>query len=144
MVSLATAEAAWQRQGQLDTDSCGWHYVEGLSATNDPTLAIAWDKSWGLGHNGQRIRKFGREVIYVNGSTVAKLVQDWPKFAVEQQEKLAKAIAARTNGGPPIRWSDEETLGTNRFAAPLAKIAGWGNEELKLASAAKSLAPGRK
>ena len=36
MVSLATAEAAWQRQGQLDADSCGWHYVEGLSATNDP------------------------------------------------------------------------------------------------------------
>lgn len=117
IVPLATAEAAWQRQGQLDAESCGWHYVEGLS-TNDPSIAIAWDKSWGLGYNGQRIRKFGREVIYADGSTVAKLIKDWPQFAADQQEKIAKVIAERGTNGPPIRWSDEETLGTNWFPQP--------------------------
>jgi hypothetical protein len=95
--------------------------VEGLAATNDPTIAIIWDKSWGLGHNGQRIRKFGREVIYVNGSTAAKLTQDWPKFAMEQRAKLAKLIAERGTNGPPIRWSDEESLGTNWFPRPKLK-----------------------
>jgi len=118
IVPLATAETAWQQKGQLDAESCGWHYVEGLSATNDATIAIGWDKSWGLGHNGQRIRKFGREVIYLNSSTEAKLINDWPKFAMEQREKLAKIIAARGTNGPPIRWSDEETLGTNWFPRP--------------------------
>jgi hypothetical protein len=92
--------------------------VEGLAATNDPAIAIAWDKSWGLGHNGQRIRKFGREVIFADGSTLPKLIKDWPQFATEQLEKIAGAIAERGTNGPLIRWSDEETLGTNWFPKP--------------------------
>jgi hypothetical protein len=121
MVPLVTAEKAWQQLGQLDPTSCGWHYVEGLSATNDPGIAIAWDKSWGLGHNGQRIRKFGREVIFLDGSTKPKLLPEWPEFAAEQRKKLADVIATRPEGSPPIRWSDEETLGTNWFPVPRQK-----------------------
>src|SRR5438552_1963440 len=37
-------------QGErLGPDSCGWHYVEGLSRDDDPQLALVWDKA-GLGH----------------------------------------------------------------------------------------------
>lgn len=121
IVPLATAEAAWNRYGWLEAESCGWHYIEGLATTNDPSIAIAWDKSWGLGHNGQRIRKFGREVIYLDGSTAAKLLKDWPQFAIDQREKLARVMASRSSGAPPIRWSDEETLGTNWSPAPKPK-----------------------
>jgi hypothetical protein len=38
--------------GKLGPDSCGWHYVEGLTDTDDPQIAILWDKV-GLGHNGE-------------------------------------------------------------------------------------------
>jgi hypothetical protein len=114
---LAITRAAWERHGELDARSCGWHYVEGLSATNDASVAVAWDKSWGLGHQGQRIRKFGREVIYADGRLVSKLVTDWPAFATDQREKLARLMASRSTNDPAIRWSDEETLGTNVFPA---------------------------
>ena len=117
-IPLEAATAAWKRDGHLGPDSCGWHYVEGLNENDDPSIAVVWDKAWGLGHNGQRIRGFGREIILTDGSNRGILVRDWPKFAFEQRAKLAKLIAARGTNGPPIRWSDEESLGTNWFPVP--------------------------
>ncbi len=113
------AQAAWKKDRQLGPSSCGWHYVEGLNEKDDSEIAIVWDKAWGLGHNGQRIRGFAHEVAFVDGTTKGIALKEWPKFAMEQREKLAKVIASRTNGAPPIRWSDEDTLGTNWF--PLLK-----------------------
>lgn len=116
-VKFKVAEAVWQEQGELSPETCGWHYVEGLRDTDDHEIAIAWDKAWGLGHNGQRIRGFGREVILVDGSHRGILNKDWPKFALEQREKLAKVMAYREADDPPVRWSDEESLGPNQFPA---------------------------
>jgi len=112
------AQAAWETDHELGPDSCGWHYVEGLREGDDPGIAVVWDKAWGLGHNGQRIRGFGREIILLDGDHSGKLLKEWPAFAMEQREKLAKVIAERGTNGPPIRWSDEETLGTNWFPRP--------------------------
>jgi hypothetical protein len=114
-IPLKLAQAAWDEDLELGPQSCGWHYVEGLLVDDDSEIAIAWDKAWGLGHNGQRIRGFAHEVILIDGSSKGIALKEWPKFAMEQREKLAKLIASRTNGAPPIRWSDEDTLGTNWF-----------------------------
>ena len=114
-ISEETAQKEWAANGRLDSETCGWHYVEGLNTNDAGDIAVLWDKSWGLGHNGQRIRGFGREVVFVNGSGRSLLLKDWPQFARDQKEKISKVISARTKGAPPIRWSDEETLGTNRF-----------------------------
>jgi hypothetical protein len=40
---------------------------------------------------------------------------------MEQREMLAKLIVSRPTNSPPIRWSDEESLGTNWFPAPKQK-----------------------
>jgi hypothetical protein len=47
----------------LDEESCGWHYVEGLTQRDDRRLAIFWDKV-GLGHHGQRLPHGGHTVIF--------------------------------------------------------------------------------
>jgi len=117
-VAEPVARAALLQDGVLSPESCGWNYVEGLSTNDSSQLAIAWDKSWGVGHDGRRIRGFGREVVYTDGSDGVILFENWPKFAMEQRDKLTKLIAARETNGPPIRWSDEESLGTNWFPRP--------------------------
>jgi len=117
-IPLKMARESWSRQRSLDPESCGWHYVEGLQTNDDPQIALAWDKVFGLGHNGQRIRGLAHEVILVDGSRKGIAMKEWPKFAQEQREKLAKVIASRPTNSPPIRWSDEETLGTNWFPVP--------------------------
>lgn len=120
-IPLTVAKLAWERDGHLGPESCGWHYIEGLRDDDDPTIAVVWDKAWGLGHNGQRIRGFARAIVLLDGSHSGKMLKDWPQFATEQREKIAKVIASRPSGNPPIRWSDEETLGTNWFSAPKQK-----------------------
>jgi len=47
-VPIEVAQAALARYGKLGPDSCGWHYVEGLTEADDPEIAILWDKV-GLG-----------------------------------------------------------------------------------------------
>jgi len=114
-VPVKMARAALLKNGVLSPESCGWNYVEGLSTNDSGQIAIAWDKSWGIGHDGRRIRGFGRELVYADGSDGVILYENWPKFAMGQREKLAMIITSRSTSAPPIRWSDEETLGTNRF-----------------------------
>jgi hypothetical protein len=99
--------------GGLDPASCGWHYVEGLRDDDDPELAVAWDKVEGLDHNGQRRPGLAHEVVFVDGSVRLVTVRDWPNFAAEQRERLARTKATRSAGAPRIRWSDEATLGPN-------------------------------
>jgi hypothetical protein len=74
-----------------------------------------------VGHDGRRIRGFGREVVFSDGFDGVIMLQDWPRFAMEQREKIAALIKSRGTNAPPIRWSDEETLGTNRFPVPKTK-----------------------
>jgi hypothetical protein len=70
----------------LDADSCGWHYVEGLTKSDDGELAIFWDKV-GLGHHGQRLWEGGHSVVFVDGMSRVVSAEEWPQF-LEQQAKL--------------------------------------------------------
>lgn len=112
-ISLGTAQAAWTRDGHLGPESCGWHYIEGLRKDDDPQMALAWDKAWGLGHNGQRVRGLGHIVILVGGEERAVALQEWPKYAMDLREKLDRIRQSRATNAPSIRWSDVESLGTN-------------------------------
>jgi hypothetical protein len=88
-VPLKVTEAALRETGKLGPDSCGWHYVEGLTDTDDPQIAILWDKI-GLGHNGERIKGGGHEVGYLDGSHRVINASNWPAFMEEQKQLLAQ------------------------------------------------------
>lgn len=112
-VGLDVASAALARDGVLGPNSCGWHYVEGLRDDDDPNLAVVWDKVTGLNHNGRRTAGQGHEVVLLDGSAQGIPESIWPQFIAEQKKLLAKTASGRTNGAPPLRWSDEQTLGPN-------------------------------
>src|SRR5262245_19376168 len=48
-----------ERGERLTPETCGWHYVEGLTLNDNRRIAILWDKA-GLGHNGERNSDGGR------------------------------------------------------------------------------------
>jgi len=99
--------------GVLGPASCGWHYIEGLREDDDPQLAVLWDRITGLGHNGQRRSGLEREVVMIDGSAQQISKEAWPAFVREQKKLLAETAANRPPNSPPIRWSDEQTLGPN-------------------------------
>jgi hypothetical protein len=100
-VSLQTVERALAKNHKLDPDSCGWHYVEGLTLSDDPQIAVVWDKI-GLGHNGQHLKNGGHEVIFVSGSELVISGPSWPKFLKEQQELLAHRNPKAIQGLPEL------------------------------------------
>jgi hypothetical protein len=76
-------------QGQrLTPETCGWHYVEGLTLKDDRRLGILWDKV-GLGHNGERISDGGRTVLRVNLGYEYIPGSEWERFLEEQKQLLA-------------------------------------------------------
>ena len=85
----------------LDPESCGWHYVEGLTLQDDPALAILWDKV-GLGHNGQRLADGGHEVLFDDGTSRIVSGSEWPGFLDRQHELLASRNAAAEKGQPAL------------------------------------------
>ncbi|HMJ88846.1 MAG TPA: hypothetical protein VK530_03470 [Candidatus Acidoferrum sp.] len=110
---------ALAKDGILSPASCGWHYVEGLREEDPPQLAIAWDKVIGLGHNGNRISGLQHEVVMLDGSSRLILRSEWSRFVVQQKAMLWETISKRTSNDPPIRWSDEDTFGPNKFPPPV-------------------------
>jgi hypothetical protein len=76
----------------LDPDSCGWHYVEGLSITDDPNLALFWDKI-GLDHNGGRLPNGGHSVVTISGSRTIVSASEWNAFLEGQKAILIKKRA---------------------------------------------------
>ena len=101
-VPLETVKNILERGELLGPDTCGWHYVEGLTLCDDSRLAIVWDKI-GLGHNGQRLPEGGHSVWYIQGSENVIPGSEWPQFLKQQEELMAarteyaiKAIPALT------------------------------------------------
>lgn len=84
----------------LDPETCGWHYVEGLTTKDDHALAIVWDKV-GLGHNGERLSEGGHEVLFVDGSRRMVNAKEWPEFLQHQSElRAARAISSENTQAP--------------------------------------------
>jgi hypothetical protein len=88
-VPLQLVEETLRKKGKLDPQSCGWHYVEGLTEADNPQLAIVWDKV-GLGHNGERLKGGGHEVVLLDGTTTYVGGKRWPEFLEEQKHLLAQ------------------------------------------------------
>ncbi|SRR6266404_9619441 len=82
--SLDQALKNVERDGCLDAETCSWHYVEGLSLTDDPRFALFWDREPGLGHFGQRFRDGSRTVFFVNGASRTVPLSDWDEFLRQQ------------------------------------------------------------
>ena len=112
-LSRSAVEEALRLEAGLGPASCGWHYVEGLREDDGPQIAVAWDKAVGLGHFGERKPGIMHKIIQADGSTQYINRDRWPEFVAEQKNLLAEAMAKRSPGDPPIRWSDETTLGPN-------------------------------
>lgn len=89
--SPEVAQAILERGELLGSDTCDWHYVEGLTLADDRRLAIVWDKV-GLGHNGQKLPQGGHSVLRLLGAEEVIPESEWPAF-LEMQEQL---MAART------------------------------------------------
>ena len=87
--------------GLLGPDTCGWHYVEGLTRADDGRIALLWPKV-ALGHDGQRMRDGGREVLFVSQWIEWIPGDKWEAFLEEQKELLSQrsekpAAKIRTN-----------------------------------------------
>lgn len=98
IVPLADIEAALKKNGRLDPTTCGWHYVEGLTTSDDGGIAIVWDKV-GLGHNGERLPQGDHTVLFLNGRSEQIAVDRWQAFLEEQQ----KLLASRTRAAAPSK-----------------------------------------
>jgi hypothetical protein len=88
-VPLAVVKQVLERGDRLGPDTCGWHYVEGLTLSDDPKLALCWDKI-GLGHNGERLSDGGHEVLFVHMGIEYIPGAKWPEFLKEQEKLLAQ------------------------------------------------------
>ena len=88
------AEAA-RTGGHVPEKACGRVYVQGLSDTNNPEIALLFDKVAAPPdhcHFPRRLwRGFVREVCFVDGSWHMVHVAEWPDFAHRQVELLVAA-----------------------------------------------------
>jgi hypothetical protein len=86
--------------GLLGPDTCGWHYVEGLSTNDDPRIAISWDKV-GLSHNGRK--SDCHEVLFLDGSREFIPKRRWDSFLAEQTELLANRARSKERRRPVLK-----------------------------------------
>jgi hypothetical protein len=89
--SAEAAQKILETGGLLGPDTCDWHYVEGLTTSDDNRLALVWDKV-GLGHNGERLWGGGHSIWRLHGGEQIIPGSEWPQF-LQEQERL---MAART------------------------------------------------
>lgn len=100
-VSLEVAQTALAKGGKLGPGSCGWHYVEGLTESDEPEIAILWDKI-GLDHHGGRVKGGGHEVAFVDGSSQFVPGGKWPQFLEKQAQLLARRDEKAKLGLPAL------------------------------------------
>jgi hypothetical protein len=92
-VPLDLVKVILERGEKLGPDTCGWHYVEGLTLSDDHRLALCWDKV-GLGHNGERTGG-GRMVLFVGCGYEYVPGAKWEAFLEEQKNLLEERNQAR-------------------------------------------------
>jgi hypothetical protein len=110
-------KAALEPGGHFSAQTCGWHYIEGLRVDENLQIAVAWDKTVGLNHFGERDSAIMHEIIRLDGTTAYISKKQWPEFMSMEKKVLEEIIAKRETNAPKIRWSDVASLGPNRFPA---------------------------
>ena len=101
-VPLDTTRRILESGQLLDAKSCGWHYVEGLTKSDDPRLALLWCKE-ALQHNGSRGKSGSREVLTVDGFRTSISAAKWPEFLENQKQLLENRSASEINAEPLVR-----------------------------------------
>ena len=101
-VPLETTRRVLENGQLLDAKSCGWHYVEGLTKSDNPQLALLWCKE-ALQHDGSRGKSGSREVLRVDGRRTSISAAKWPDFLANQKQLLEKRSASEINGEPLVR-----------------------------------------
>jgi hypothetical protein len=100
--SAEAADEILERGELLGPDTCDWHYVEGLTLSDDARLALVWDKV-GLGHNGERLPGGGHSVWRVGcGGEEVIPESEWLKFLEEQERLMAARTEAAKKGWPKL------------------------------------------
>jgi hypothetical protein len=99
-VSRKKVQGILDRGGLLGPDSCGWHYVPGLTLADDPGLALLWCKT-ALNHNGSPSKDGGREVLFIGRGREWVSGDGWPAF-LERQKDLMKRRSKREMDGEPL------------------------------------------
>lgn len=87
-VPLAVAQKRLAHGQLLTPETCGWHYVPGLTLKSNPEIALLWGKV-ALGHNGERTPDGGQTVVRVDSQLDYIKGSDWASFLEYQQELLA-------------------------------------------------------
>ena len=101
IVPEKTVRAVLDSGGLLGPDSCGWHYADGLTRADDTRIALLYCKQ-PLGHNGDKTKDGGRQVVFVDGSIEWISGNKWPAFLVEQKELLSKRTDWAKTGAPLV------------------------------------------
>lgn len=93
--STGVFEEAWASKSDVDETLCGRVYVQGLSETNDPGIAILFDKLAAPPDHCHFPRRlwagFVREACFLQGNWRAVPIEDWAGFASNQIELLVEA-----------------------------------------------------
>ena len=96
-----TVRAILEGGGLLGPDTCGWHYTDGLTRADDPRIALLYCKQ-PLGHNGQKTKDGGRQVVFVGGNIDWISGEKWSPFLEEQKELLSKRSGRAKTGAPLV------------------------------------------
>jgi len=106
-----TTRSILQGGGLLSPESCGWHYVDGLTQADDRGLALLWCKE-PLGHDGNRTRDGGRQVVFVGGDVQWISGARWTAFLEDQKRLLLERSPRALVGAPLVTGSIELPDGT--------------------------------
>jgi hypothetical protein len=96
-----TVRTILESGGLLGPDTCGWHYTDGLTRADDQRIALLYCKQ-PLGHNGDKTKDGGRQVVFVGGRIGWISGEKWPSFLQEQNELLSKRSTRAKSGGPLV------------------------------------------
>jgi hypothetical protein len=99
-VPVEVVQAILDRGELLGPDTCGWHYVEGLTLADDSQIALVWDKV-GLDHNGGQ-HSDGGHSVWFRGHEEYIRGPDWPEFLRRQRELMAARTDAAIQGRPAL------------------------------------------
>lgn len=86
-VPIEVVKERLERGERLTPETCGWHYVKGLTLKDDRRIALLWGKV-ALGHFGERSSDGGQMVLFVNSRREYVSGSEWPKFLEEQKRLL--------------------------------------------------------
>jgi hypothetical protein len=89
-VPEAAVRARLEAGELLTPETCGWHYAEGLRRTDDPGLALFWDKA-GPSRTDALVSLGGHFVFFLGGIIEYVPADRWQKFLIEQ-ERLRAAV----------------------------------------------------